>query len=500
MLIAMRPQQRINTSQRTNQELRVRMLTSIGLRIGTVAGFAAAIMLIMSDVKQWSGSFLAYKWDLSTETAKPGDWVTATLEIPEASELGEFSLTLDLPEEAGFEFVSGSLEVYQGSLDGAQIPGYSGESSMGIYEIPAQDGPLHLEVTVQVPSDLSLLGKSVEFRPRFSVVGQNFKSTAAVLTIDAPDLTVNNHSVSAQNGTLGYEVLVSNPVDGIPFDEIGADFQLEVSVSHPDAAIQEELVSVITDQALYQVETTDKLLNLNGLVLAAGQQLSVFVPVDIPEGLSATQIKTVAKVRAGDQVISSTEAVNGRVSRIGYQDFTHQNREGRAFLTWKVDKETNNKGFFVEHSLDGIQFEVLALVPGSDDHRELLTYQYESEILSRGRHIFRLRQEDLDGNVMYTPRQEIFVGFERPATVDLSHVQPEKGGYLSIAVQKTQQVRVEIEDADGANRRTLFHGRMKPMLPYEMYLGNQTMTPGEYLVRFTGALEQMSLPVEIAGA
>ncbi|MEL7342805.1 MAG: hypothetical protein AAGM67_20130, partial [Bacteroidota bacterium] len=317
----------------------------------------------------------------STETAKPGDWVTATLEIPEASELGEFSLTLDLPEESEFEFVSGSLEVYQGSLDGARIPGYSGENSMGIYEIPAQEGPLHLEVTIQVPSDLSLLGKSVEFRPRFSVVGDNVKTTSAFLTIDAPDLTVNNHSVSAQNGTIGYEVLVSNPVDGIPFDEIGADFQLEVSVSHPDAEIQEGLVSVITDQALYEVESSNKYLQLNGLVLAAGQQLSVFVPVDIPEGISAAQIKTVAKVVAGDQLISATEAVNGKTSRIGYEDFSHENREGRAFLTWKVNKETNNKGFFIEHSLDGIQFDVLALVPGSDDHRELLTYQYESEVL-----------------------------------------------------------------------------------------------------------------------
>lgn len=483
----------------TASEMRIRIITGIALRIGTVAGFAAAIMLIMSDVKVWDQTFLAYEWELSTETARPGDWVVASLRIPEAKEIGEFSISLDLPQGEGLSFISGSMEVYAGNISGARIPGYSGESSMGIYEIPAQEGPLHFEVSIQVPADLALLGKSVEIRPRFSVIGENFKSKPAYLTIDAAELTIQNTPVAAPNGQIGYEIVVSNPQGGIRFDELGKAFNLDVDISHPDARLIADQVKVITDQVLPDVEEQANHLSIQGISLGTGGSMSVFVPVELPQHLSASQVKASAKAVVESVNLASSEVVAGKESDITYDQVRLENRTSRAFLSWAVMEEVNNKGFFIEHSLDGENFQTMALVPGSEDHQDRLTYQYESEPLHRGRHIFRLRQEDRNGRSMYTNQQEMFVGFERPATLDLSNFSPANGGYLSVAVQKQQQVRLEISTASGNPVKTLFHGTMKPMTPYDIYLNQQEFSPGNYQLVFQGVLEEMTLPIEIAG-
>lgn len=495
----MRQGQSTSVRTETASALRFQILTGIALRLGTVAGFAVAIMLIMSDVKVWNHTFLAYEWELSAETARPGDWIVASLKIPEAKEIGEFSLSLDLPGGQGFSFIPGSMEVFSGNISGARIPGYSGESSLGIYEIPAQEGPLHFEVSIQIPPDLGLLGKAVEFRPRFSVIGENFKSKSAFLTIDAAELTIQNTPVAAPNGQIGYEIVVTNPQGGIRFDELGEAFNLDIDISHPDARLVTDQVKVITDQVLPNRTEEANHLSIEGIALGVGGSMSVFVPVELPRHISASQVKASAKAVVESMNLGSSLVVSGKESEITYDLIRLENRTGRAFLSWDVMQEVNNKGFFIEHSLDGEDFRTVALVPGSEDHQDRLTYQYESEPLHRGRHIFRLRQEDRNGKSMYTNQQEMFVGFERPATLDLSNFNPASGGYLSVAVQKQQQVRLEISTSGGNTVKTLFHGTMKPMTPYEIFVNQADFTPGNYQLTFQGVLEEMSLPIEIAG-
>lgn len=495
----MRQGQSTSLKSVTASAMRIQILTGIALRIGTVAGFATAIMLLMSDMTVWNQTFLAYEWELSSETARPGDWVVASLKIPEAKEIGEFSISLDLPDGEGFSFIPGSMEVYSGDISGARIPGYSGESSMGIYEIPAQEGALHFEISIQIPANLALLGKSVELRPRFSVIGENFKSKSAFLTIDAEELTIQNTAVAAPNGQIGYEIVVSNPKGGIRFDELGKAFNLDVEISHPDARLIADQVKVITDQLLPDMNEESNHLSIQGISLGTGGSMSVFVPVELPHHIPASQVKASAKVVVESVSLASSENVSGKESNITYDQIRLENRTSRAFLSWDVMEEANNKGFFIEHSLDGESFRTVALVPGSDDHQNRLTYQYESEPLHRGRHIFRLRQEDRNGKSMYTNQQEMFVGFERPATLDLSHFNPAKGGYLSVAVQKQQQVRLEISTTGGNPVKTLFHGTMKPMTPYEIFVNQRELSPGNYQLKFQGVLEEMSLPIEIAG-
>lgn len=490
-----------NSTIRTGvaSEMRIRVITGIALRIGTVAGFAAAIMLIMADVKVWDQTFLAYEWKLSSETARPGDWIVASLRIPEAREIGEFSISLDLPDDQGFSFIPGSMEVYSGNISGARIPGYSGESSLGIYEIPAQEGPLHFEVTIQVPANLALLGKSVEIRPRFSVIGENFKSKSAFLRVEAEALSILNTPVAAPNGQIGYEIVVSNPEGGIRFDELGKAFDLEIDISHPDARLVGGQVKVITNQVLTKISNEANHLSIEGISLETGGSMSVFVPVELPQHISASQVKASVKATGETINLGASPIVAGKEPAIHYDRVHLENRSGRAFFSWAVIKEVNNKGFFVEHSLDGEQFRTLALIPGSEDHQEQLVYQFESEPLPRGRHIFRLRQENRNGQSMYTNQQEMFVGFERPATLDMSHFTAADGGYLSVAVQKQQQVKLEISTNGGNPIRTLYHGTMKPMIPYEIFVDQQEFTPGSYQLVFQGALEEMILPIEIAG-
>lgn len=495
----MRIGQDTSVRQENAQAIRVKVFAEIALRVGTVAGLAAAIMLVVSDVKAWNHTFLAYSWELSSESARPGDWVVATLKVPEAGELDQFSVSLDLPEEGGFSFVPGSMEVYAGNIDGARIPRYSGQTSLGIYEIPPQDGPLHFEISIQVPSDLDLLGKSVEIRPRFSVIGENFKSKPAVLTIEAEDLAIINTAVAAPSGQIGYEISVTNPNGGIRFDELNKSFDLEVEISHPEVRLVSEQIQVISDQVLPDFSGESNHVTITGLSLGTGENMSVFVPVELPQDILAAEVKALARATAESVSLSGKVMSTGKKSQISYDQIQVQNRSGRAFLSWVVHQEKENKGFFVEHSLDGATFQTLALIPGSEDHQEQVTYQFETEPLHRGRHLFRLRQEDRNGEKMYTNQQEIFIGIERPATVDLSHLPSEKGGYVSVAVQKRQEVVLELSSSAAGTSQTLFHGVMKPMVPYEILVNQQELPRGSYQLIFQGALEEITLPVDIAG-
>jgi len=258
-------------------------------------------------------------------------------------------------------------------------------------------------------------------------------------------------------------------------------------------------VKVITDQVLPNINEESNHLSIEGIALEAGGSMSVFVPVELSRNISANEVQASGKATVESMVLGASSIVSGQESTIGYDRVLLENRSSRAFLSWDVLEEVNNKGFYVEHSIDGETFRPLALIPGSEDHHDRLTYQYESEPLQRGRHIFRLRQEDLNGEFMYTNQQEMFVGFERPATLDLSNFNQANGGYLSVAVQKQQQVKLEISTTGGNLVKTLFHGTMKPMTPYEIFVNQSDFTPGNYQLVFQGVLEEMSLPIEIAG-
>ena len=73
-----------------------------------------------------------------------------------------------------------------------------------------------------------------------------------------------------------------------------------------------------------------------------------------------------------------------------------------AELTWKTATETNNKGFEIQRSKDGIDWETIAWQPGQGNTLTPHSYAYTDEKPLSGTSYYRLKQVDFSGDFSYT--------------------------------------------------------------------------------------------------
>lgn len=72
-------------------------------------------------------------------------------------------------------------------------------------------------------------------------------------------------------------------------------------------------------------------------------------------------------------------------------------------LNWATASETNNKGFNIERSIDGIEFQNIGYVGGNDNSSAELHYEFaDRDVNPNEIYYYRLKQSDNDGNFEYT--------------------------------------------------------------------------------------------------
>ena len=75
---------------------------------------------------------------------------------------------------------------------------------------------------------------------------------------------------------------------------------------------------------------------------------------------------------------------------------------GSAKLSWSTASEINNTGFTVERSLDGIQFDSIAFVPGAGTSNQFRNYSFEDRTTLSDDVYYRIKQVDADGSYTYS--------------------------------------------------------------------------------------------------
>jgi len=86
---------------------------------------------------------------------------------------------------------------------------------------------------------------------------------------------------------------------------------------------------------------------------------------------------------------------------VNLNDFTCQPGTNNGItLTWSTASETNNKGFIIDRSADGINFQTLASVPGAGSSTTTRSYSYTDEAPLNGVNYYRLSQVDYDGQTV----------------------------------------------------------------------------------------------------
>ncbi|MBL7795610.1 MAG: hypothetical protein JNJ90_03825 [Saprospiraceae bacterium] len=78
--------------------------------------------------------------------------------------------------------------------------------------------------------------------------------------------------------------------------------------------------------------------------------------------------------------------------------FAAQPTGNAVLLEWETATESNNRGFVVEWSDDGVQFQEIGFVPGAGNSQSTLLYRFEDFRKADKVYYYRLRQQDFDGS------------------------------------------------------------------------------------------------------
>lgn len=76
-------------------------------------------------------------------------------------------------------------------------------------------------------------------------------------------------------------------------------------------------------------------------------------------------------------------------------------------IDWATATETNNMGFDVERSTDGISFAKIGFVKGAGTTTSAQSYKFTDESAFAGKNYYRLRQIDMNGEFTYTDAIEV---------------------------------------------------------------------------------------------
>lgn len=99
----------------------------------------------------------------------------------------------------------------------------------------------------------------------------------------------------------------------------------------------------------------------------------------------------------------------------------------QAVLEWATASETGNAGFAIQHrSPEAAEWSRLGFVEGAGTTDRRQTYDFRTESLAPGTHVFRLRQVDVDGAVHVHPTRRVQV--TSGPTVQIEGPNPVRGG------------------------------------------------------------------------
>jgi hypothetical protein len=82
--------------------------------------------------------------------------------------------------------------------------------------------------------------------------------------------------------------------------------------------------------------------------------------------------------------------------------FTAKVNNGQTIVNWKTATETNNKGFYIQRSPDGVNWKNLGFVKGNVNSATANNYQFTDAAPLPGRNFYRLLQVDLDNKSTYS--------------------------------------------------------------------------------------------------
>lgn len=109
-------------------------------------------------------------------------------------------------------------------------------------------------------------------------------------------------------------------------------------------------------------------------------------------------------------------------------DFSASARQKQVQLNFTTASETQNAAFHIEHAPDGVNWQTIGRVAGSGTTTTVQEYTFTHADPVAGDNYYRLRQEDFDGTIEYSPVRQVTFSpavaaltvFPNPATEEVT--------------------------------------------------------------------------------
>ncbi len=210
--------------------------------------------------------------------------------------------------------------------------------------------------------------------------------------------------------------------------------------------------------------------------------------IDNVELSSTAAVRNVARADlGGGQEVRATHCVKiaSAALPVDYLQFETGAGRGHIQLDWKTVNEYNNKGFFVERSRDGVEFEILAWVDADksqgDSYKE---YQYRDyEVLPGLWYYYRLKQLDQDGRFSYSIVRRAMIEDGQKPWIRPNPI--ERGQSLVIDLPTSGSALLCIKNISGQVVRC------EPMVGKSHRLDLHSIVPGVYILSIRTGGEQI---------
>jgi len=183
---------------------------------------------------------------------------------------------------------------------------------------------------------------------------------------------------------------------------------------------------------------------------------------------------------------------------VEFLDFSATVEENDVTLHWVTSRETNNAGFEVQMQPQGANYEAIGQVAGQGTTTEQTTYAYKVQDLTTGIYVFRLKQEDLNGDYTFSNQIEVSVYNEDAYT--LYYQNPIVGGTtdISLQVRESQLIKMGLYSLDGQLVQSLYNETLEAHTPIAIPLNTHDLAEGMYILKVQGnVIQQLSHKVLI---
>ncbi|MEM6346260.1 MAG: reprolysin-like metallopeptidase, partial [Bacteroidota bacterium] len=201
-------------------------------------------------------------------------------------------------------------------------------------------------------------------------------------------------------------------------------------------------------------------------------------PMGIPIGSLQPSDNAFALNRASCMVAGFSETLTS--FPVTYQDW-QVNKDGFTInLNWSTTQEINNLGFEIEIRSDSSDaFQRLAFVSGRGNSNEIHQYSYQVRNSLPGKHYFRLKQIDLDGQYTYSSIKEVEIEASNKLYHQVFPNPTHAYAHLAFVLRKTAIYEIDLMDMDGRVVERLYAGELV-VGKHEFELNTQSLNPGLY--------------------